>query len=126
MVNIVGAPFQDLAREFGLKSPIDKEALLNETKSIGPRIVDLKGYTSSGVSLAACRIIGAIVRNEHCIVPVSTVMRGQYGFNDVAMSLSCILSRTGIDRISELSLDEQGKRDLCISHDHPRQLIDMI
>lgn len=125
-VNIVGVPFDDLTDKFGLASPIDKEALLSETKSIGPHIVDLKGYTSSGVALAACRIIGAIVRNEHCIVPVSTVMRGQYGYDDVAMSLPCILSKTGIDRIIELPLDAQAMDDLCISHDHLRELIDLI
>jgi L-lactate dehydrogenase len=125
-VNIVGVPFDDLTDKFGLASPIDKEALLSETKSIGPHIVDLKGYTSSGVALAACRIIGAIVRNEHCIVPVSTVMRGQYGYDDVAMSLPCILSKTGIDRIIELPLDAQAIDDLRISHDHLRELIDLI
>ncbi len=125
-VNIVGVPFDDLTDKFGLASPIDKEALLSETKSIGPHIVDLKGYTSSGVALAACRIIGAIVRNEHCIVPVSTVMRGQYGYDDVAMSLPCILSKTGIDRIIELPLDAQAMDDLRISHDHLRELIDLI
>ncbi|MGN8817237.1 lactate/malate family dehydrogenase [Oribacterium sp. HCP28S3_H8] len=125
-VNIVGVPFDDLTDKFGLASPIDKEALLSETKSIGPHIVDLKGYTSSGVALAACRIIGAIVRNEHCIVPVSTVMRGQYGYDDVAMSLPCILSKTGIDRIIELPLDAKAMDDLRISHDHLRELIDLI
>ena len=125
-VNIVGVPFQNLADKFGLEGPLDKEALLRETKTIGPRIVDLKGYTSSGVSLAACRIIGAIVRNEHCIVPVSTVMRGQYGYSDVAMSLPCILSKNGIARVIEIPLDDEGRRDLRISHDHLRELIESI
>ena len=125
-VNIVGVPFDRLAEKFGLKEPIDKERLLRDTKTIGPRIVDLKGYTSSGVSLAACRIIGAILRNERCVVPVSTVMQGQYGYSDVAMSLPCVLTRDGISRVIELPLDEQGRRDLTVSHDHLRALIDSI
>ena len=125
-VNIVGVPFDRLAEKFGLKEPIDKERLLRDTKTIGPRIVDLKGYTSSGVSLAACRIIGAILRNEHCVVPVSTVMQGQYGYSDVAMSLPCVQTRDGISRVIELPLDEQGRRDLTVSHDHLRALIDSI
>ena len=125
-VNIVGVPVDRLAEKFGLKEPIDKERLLRDTKTIGPRIVDLKGYTSSGVSLAACRIIGAILRNEHCVVPVSTVMQGQYGYSDVAMSLPCVLTRDGISRVIELPLDEQGRRDLTVSHDQLRALIDSI
>ena len=125
-VNIVGVPFDQLAEKFGLDHPIDREALLQETKKIGPQIVDLKGYTSSGVALAACRIIGAIVRNEHCVVPVSTVMQGQYGYRDVAMSLPCVLSKEGISQIVEVPLDEEGLRDLKISHDHLRGLIDSV
>ena len=125
-VNIVGVPFDQLAEKFGLDHPIDREALLQETKKIGPQIVDLKGYTSSGVALAACRIIGAIVRNEHCVVPVSTVMQGQYGYRDVAMSLPCVLSKEGISQIVEVPLDEEGLRDLKISHDQLRGLIDSV
>ena len=125
-VNIVGVPFNELASKFGLAKPIDKDKLLRDTKIVGPHIVDLKGYTSSGVSLAACRIIGAIVRNEHCIVPVSTVMRGQYGCDDVAMSLPCVLSENGIDRVLELPLDDEGMRDFRISHDHLRELLNQI
>ena len=125
-VNIVGVPFNELASKFGLAKPIDKDQLLRDTKIVGPHIVDLKGYTSSGVSLAACRIIGAIVRNEHCIVPVSTVMRGQYGCDDVAMSLPCVLSENGIDRVLELPLDDEGMRDFRISHDHLRELLNQI
>ena len=122
-VNIVGVPFNELQQKFGLEKPLDREQLLRETKTVGPRIVDLKGYTSSGVSLAACRIIGAIVRNEHCIIPVSTVMRGQYGYSDAAMSLPCVIGREGISRVLELPLDDEGMNDLKICHDHLRELI---
>ena len=87
---------------------------MNETKVIGPEIVQLKGYTSAGVSLAACRLIGAIVRNERCVVPVSTVLRGQYGIDDV------------ISRVIELTLDEEGRRDLEVCHAHLRELLESV
>ena len=32
--------------------------------------------------------------------------------NGVAMSLPCVISKNGIDRILEVPLDEEGKRDL--------------
>ncbi|MDD6690611.1 MAG: L-lactate dehydrogenase [Lachnospiraceae bacterium] len=123
-VNIVGVPVEEMERKFGLVSAPDREKLLHDTKVIGPNIVQLKGYTSAGVALAACRLIGAIVRNEHCVVPISTVMTGQYGISDVAMSLPCVVGKEGIEQTIELTLDEQGKHDLEVCHRHLRELID--
>ena len=109
-----------------MDKPLDKAELLRQTQSIGPEIMDLKGYTSAGVSLATCRLIGAIIRDERCVIPVSTCMDGKYGYDDVAMSLPCVVGKAGISHILELPLDEDGKRDLTHCHDHLRQLIDSI
>ena len=60
-VNIVGIPFDQFERQFDLSEPIDKEQLLSEVKVSGLDIVELKGYTSSGIALSVCRLIGAII-----------------------------------------------------------------
>lgn len=52
-VNIVGVPFDEFEKQFELKEKLDKEKLLHDTKVIGLDIVELKGYTSSGVALSA-------------------------------------------------------------------------
>ena len=52
-VNIVGIPFHDFQKQFGLKEPVDCEKLLHEVKVSGLDIVELKGYTSSGIALAS-------------------------------------------------------------------------
>ncbi|MDP4088686.1 MAG: L-lactate dehydrogenase [Bacillota bacterium] len=117
-VNIVGISFDNFESQFKLKEKIDKARILNEMKTVGLDIVELKGYTSSGVALSVCRLVAAIIRNEKCIVPVSVVLNGQYGVRDVALSLPCVISEKGIDRILELPLDEQGSRDFkhCVDH----------
>lgn len=121
-VNIVGVPIDEMEKKFGLLQAPDKAKLLHDTKVIGPSIVQLKGYTSAGVANAACRLIGAIVRNEHSVVPISTVMTGQYGIDDVAMSLPCVIGKDGIEQTIELTLDEEGKKDLETCHTHLREL----
>ena len=122
-VNIVGVPFDQLKEQFNLEEQPNKEKLLHDTKVIGLDIVELKGYTSSGVALSACRLIGSIVRNEKSVVPVSTVLSGQYGMTGVAMSLPCVISKNGIDRVLELPLDENGKKDLENCYEHLRTAI---
>ena len=125
-VNIVGVPFDEFEKQFELKEKLDKEKLLHDTKVIGLDIVELKGYTSSGVALSACRLIGSIVRNEKSVVPVSTVVSGQYGMNGVAMSLPCVISKNGIDRILEVPLDEEGKRDLKKCYQYLKSTIESV
>ena len=92
-VNIVGVPFDQLKEQFNLEEQPDKEKLLHDTKVIGLDIVELKGYTSSGVALSACRLIGSIVRNEKSVVPVSTVLSGQYGMTGVARAFPVLFLR---------------------------------
>ncbi len=117
-VNIVGIPFDDFEKQFHLKEKIDKDKISEEMKNAGLDILELKGYTSSGIALSACRLAAAIIRNEHCILPVSIILDGQYGVEDVALSLPCIISEHGIDRVLELPLDEQGLADFhhCVRH----------
>jgi len=117
-VNIVGISFNNFEKQFNLQKKIDKNEILHNMKNIGLDILELKGYTNSGVALSACRLVAAIMRNEKCVVPVSIVLNGQYGITDVALSLPCIISENGIDRILELSLDEQGTKEFhhCVNH----------
>lgn len=111
-VNIVGIPFEEFERQFHLPKPIDKNKLLHEVKVSGLDIVELKGYTSSGIALSVCRLIGSIIRNERAVLPVSIVLNGQYGLSGAAMSLPCVISKYGIERVLELPLDEAGRADL--------------
>lgn len=56
-VNIVGIPFYDFEKQFNLQEKIDKIKILQEMRTVGLDIVELKGYTSSGGALSACRIV---------------------------------------------------------------------
>lgn len=125
-VNIVGIPFDEFEKQFQLKAPIDKEKLLNDMRVSGLDIVELKGYTSSGIALSVCRLIGTIVRNEKAILPISVVLNGQYGLKEVAMSLPCVVSKAGIDRILQLPLDETGYADLMKCYDYLHGIIDSL
>jgi len=117
-VNIVGISFDNFEKQFNLQKKIDKNEILFNMKNVGLDILELKGYTNSGVALSACRLVAAIMRNEKCVVPVSIVLNGQYGITDVALSLPCVISENGIDKILELSLDEQGTKEFhhCVNH----------
>ena len=42
------------------------------------------------------------------------------------MSLPCVISKNGIDRVLELPLDEQGREDLRKCYEHLKSAIDSV
>lgn len=111
-VNIGGVPFKDFKSQFALHEEIDKEKILKDIQDSGMDILQLKGYTSSGIALSVGRLIYAITNNERCVLPISFMLNGQYGFHDVALSLPCVVTAEGIQRALEPPLDEDGQKGL--------------
>lgn len=113
LVNVGGVPLENVQNVFGLERPLDKEKLLEDVKNVGIDIVQLKGYTNSGIALSVARVIKCIRLNEKSILPVSTVVNGPYGINDVALSLPCIISKQGISDVIEVPLDNEAQKALA-------------
>lgn len=67
-------------------------------------IIDYKGATYFAVGMALVRIARAILRNERAVYTVSTVLEGEYGLEDVALSVPCIVAEQGVTRIIEAEL----------------------
>lgn len=85
---------------------LDKAQIQDDVRRAGYRIFEGKGFTSFGVASAVVRICEAIVWDERSVLPVSARTTGQYGISDVYLSLPCVLSARGIDRIITAPLDE--------------------
>lgn len=89
---------------------LDQDMLADDVRKAGYRIVAGKGYTSFGVATATVRICEAILRDEKAVLPVSTLMTGQYGIADIYLSLPCVLGAAGVERVltPELTAGEQA------------------
>ena len=98
-----------------LKSVTDKRLILNTAqlhdifRKEGFRIFAGKGYTSTGVSAAVCRIASAISADSREIFPVSSVLEGEYGVYGTAVSVPSILGRNGIEEIREVLMTEEER-----------------
>jgi L-lactate dehydrogenase len=77
-------------------------------------IIDYKGSTYYGIGMALMKISEAVLRDEHSILTASTKLQGEYGINDVCVSVPCVIGAGGIERIidAELSPDEQNALQL--------------
>ncbi len=88
---------------------IDEDVIAKDVREAGYQIISGKGHTSFGIATAVVRICEAIIRNERTVLPVSTLLSGEFGISDVFLSLPCILGAGGVERIllPALSVEEQ-------------------
>lgn len=75
-------------------------------------VIDYKGATYYAVGLALVRIVSAILRNEHSALTVSVPLEGEYGIDGVSLSVPCIVSQDGIQRIMETELSAEETKSL--------------
>ena len=128
LTNIAGSPLDNYCQNCNANQcgGIDKQAILEDVKNAGYHIIDRKVATYYGVSTAIKRITEAILRNEHSILTVSSLLNGEYGINDIAMSVPTIVSSDGIHKIVELNLSQEENELLKKSGDKLKEIIDYI
>ncbi len=108
--------------------PCDNEYELNrifeEVKNSAYRIIEAKGATNFAIGLSLVRIVKAILRDEHSVLPVSTFIDGYYGITDVCFSLPSIIGKDGVLSVLDMSLSEKEVESLRLSAQTIRQSID--
>ncbi len=96
---------------------ITKEELLKRTKEAGWDIFNRKGNTCYGIASSATAIIKSILFNENRILPVSVGLNGEYGLNNIFLSVPTIINKNGAKEIVEIKLAEDENELLHASAD---------
>jgi len=125
-VGVAGIPADRFAGQFALDAPIDREKIIREVKASGHDIIELKGYTSSGIAMSVCRAVSAILFDSRAVLPLSVVPDGEYGLKNVAMSLPVVLGEGGAAQILTIPLDEDAERGMRASDEYLRSMIKTI
>lgn len=86
----------------------------SEVRKAAYRVIDMKGATFYAVSVAVKRIVQAVIRDEHSILTVSSLMNGEYGIRDVCLSLPCVIGKNGVERTIPLRLTQE--EELLLRH----------
>ena len=86
-------------------------------------IIERKGATYYGIAMAVARISEAIVRDEHAVLPVSVLPRGEYGLSELALSLPSVVGHAGVEKVLEIPLSPEESRALMASADRIHEVI---
>ena len=87
-------------------------AMLERVRRFEPEDILHKGFTPVAVGSCVSRICEAILRDERAILPVSAMTDGEYGIEDIYLSLPCVVGRRGVEQIVELPLSSAEEKDL--------------
>ena len=104
---VAGVPITDLlSRE-------DIEEIVARTKNAGAEIV---GYLKSGSAyyapaLATSMMCEAILRDAKQIYPCAVLLEGEYGYNDVVTGAPIVLGASGVEKVIEVTLNDNEKAE---------------
>lgn len=107
VVTVGGKSFYDVVRDNKERlGDVDFDALVKETTQAGWEVFNRKGTTYYGIASACVGIIKAIMYDENRIIPVSTLLEGEFGQNDVFCGVPAILNRTGVKEVVEIHMSD--------------------
>lgn len=101
LTNVGGVSIEQYVETNGLRDdwPETSRRIAEQVKNSAYHIIDYKGATNFAVGLALTRIVGAVLRDRHSVLTVSVRLEGEYGLEDVCISVPCVVSRSGIERV---------------------------
>jgi len=102
------------------------QRLFEETVSSGYEVVRHKGYTNHAIAMATSLILESIVSNWHRTIPVSTLISGYCGVDDVCLSVPAVIGREGILRQLKPPLNNREQQAFRDSAQAVREMIDEV
>ncbi len=69
------------------------------------------------------RIAECIVKDERSVLPVSVVLEGEYGLEDLCLSIPSIVGQDGVEKVLEIPLAPREKSALLSSAQQLQEVI---
>ena len=114
--NVSGIPLNDFCEMRGyFKHEESMKKILEEVKNSAYEIIEKKRATYYGIAMSVRRICEAIIRDERSILPVSSIQKGEYGIENVALSIPAIVGREGVEKVVPIKLSDTEKKELIKS-----------
>ena len=86
---------------------IEKKEIEKQVRESAYHIINAKGSTHYAVGLAMVRISAAILRKQRSVLTVSVMLKGEFGLDDVCLSVPVIVSDSGAVKIISSPLKDE-------------------
>lgn len=124
---VAGVPLSEFCELHGHYQHREAEARIAEdVKNSAYTIIEKKHATYYGVAMAVRRICTAVMRDEDCVLPVSSLMVGEYGLSDLCISMPTIVGRNGVVARVPVSINDDEKKELQKSAEALKAIIEKV
>ena len=96
-------------RKWSSWNPEYEWPIAEEVRKAAQEIIKRKGATNHAIGLVTATLLKWILRGERRVITLSCVMEGSFDLHDVALSLPCVVSDKGIEKVLEISMTEAEK-----------------
>ena len=104
----------------------ERKRIEQQVRESAYHIINSKGSTYFAVGLALVKITASILRGQNSVLSVSTMLSGEFGINDICLSVPCVLSDKGVAKIINSPLTPGELESLTHSADVLRQAIESL
>ena len=120
LTTVKGIPLESLTEKGHISRLVDR------TRQGGAEIVSLlkTGSAYYAPASAVFEMIRAVLLDERNVLPCSAYLTGEYGVDDLFMGVPVILGRGGAERIMEVELTDDEKREFATSGAATRELLE--
>lgn len=98
----------------------------DDVRTAGAKVIGCKGSTYFAVALSVQRICESILRDTDSVLTVSNMITGQYGIQDICLSLPFVVGAQGIKRCITTPLTAEEERLLRKSADSLKNVRDSL
>lgn len=122
--NVSGIQLSEFCEMRGHYSHKENTKQIAETvKNSAYEIIMKKRATYYGIAMAVRRICEVIIRDEKSILPVSSMMHGEYGIEDVVLSMPAVVGKNGVETRVPISLNQEEMEKLILSAKTLKEII---
>ena len=121
---VAGIPVPDLIK-MGWSTQEKIDAIVQRTRSGGGEIVQLLGNGSAYYAPATSAIMMAesFLKDKKRVLPAAANLTGQYGLNDLYVGVPVVIGAGGVERIVEISLNDEAQKNFDVSVDAVKELL---
>ncbi len=102
---------------------LDKEKVYEHIRTSGAKIIGRKGATYYAIAISTCYIVSCLFTSVNSVMTISSMMYGEYGIDDVCLSIPFIVGPEGVCGHTRLDLSEEELKQLRHSADSLKEVI---
>lgn len=127
MATVAGIPINEYKKSVVCKDvevkDFDQEDVTNYVRTSGGQIIKNKGVTNYGIASSVTQLVKCLSSDIDSIFTVSTLLNGEYGIDDVCVSVMCIVNNEGVKTTLTPALTEEEQAKLVYSADALKKVI---